>query len=26
VLKVENMTPSAGSTGQVVQVEYWDKK
>ena len=25
VLKVENMTPSAGGTGQVVQVEYWDK-
>jgi len=25
VLKVENMTPSGGA-GQVVQVEYWDKK
>ena len=26
VLKVDNMTPSAGGAGQVVQVEYWDKK
>jgi hypothetical protein len=26
VLKVENMMPSAGGAGQVVLVEYWDKK
>ena len=27
VLKVENMMPSsAGGAGQVIQVEYWDKK
>lgn len=26
VLKVENMMPSAGGGGQVVMVEYWDKK
>ena len=26
VLKVENMAPSAGGGGQVVLVEYWDKK
>ena len=26
VLKVDNMTSSAGGAGQVVQVEYWDKK
>jgi hypothetical protein len=26
VLKVENMAPSAGGSGQVVLVEYWDKR
>ena len=26
VLKVENMLPSGAAAGQVIEVEYWDKK